>query len=122
MELGILMFTRKHTYVPYVWIKSRSPAMPNMHPDSNLTQLAEKVLLSLWKLNGLGRNRVKEESLKADLAANGTEQDLRAEIASLQILGLLESETSEGSNLLSLTALGLSILRQLEEDKLQELK
>jgi len=96
--------------------------MPNMHPDSNLTQLAEKVLLSLWKLNGVGRNRVKEESLKADLAANGTEQDLRAEIASLQILGLLESETSEGSNLLSLTALGLSILRQLEEDKLQELK
>jgi len=96
--------------------------MPNMLPNSNLTELGERVLLTLWKLNGVGNRRVNEEAIKAEIAAAGIQQDLGAEIAGLRAMGFLESATTDGSNMLSLTSLGLSVLRQLEEDKLQELK
>jgi hypothetical protein len=93
-----------------------------MPPDSNLTDLGEKILASLWKLGGVGKAGVSEESIRSDMAAGGSPEDIQGEIASLQNLGFLEAHSSDGSTLLSLTVLGLALLRQLEEDKLQELK
>lgn len=93
-----------------------------MPPDGNLTELGEKILVSLWKLGGVGKAGVRAEALKTDMAASGSPENLQAEITALQNLGFLEAQTSDGGILLSLTVLGLALLRQLEEDKLQELK
>jgi len=102
--------------------KSGEAPMQNMPPDGNLTELGEKILVSLWKLGGVGKAGVRAEALKTDMAASGSPENLQAEITALQNLGFLEAQTSDGGILLSLTVLGLALLRQLEEDKLQELK
>ena len=96
--------------------------MLNMPPDSKLTELGEKILLALWKMKGIGRNGIKEETLRAELATAGSSQGLNEEITSLYAQGFLQVAKTEGHSMVSLTALGLSFLRQIEEDRLQELK
>lgn len=96
--------------------------MPNMPPDSILTELGERILLALWKMKGIGRSGIKEEILRAELATEGSSQGLSEEIASLYAQGFLQATLTEGASVISLTALGLAVLRQIEEDKLQELK
>ena len=96
--------------------------MLNMPPESKLTELGEKILVALWKMKGIGRSGVKEEALRAELATAGALEGLSGEIASLHAQGFLQATFSEGNNLVSLTALGLAVLRQIEEDKLEELK
>lgn len=96
--------------------------MPNMPPDSKLTDLGERILLALWKMRGIGTSSIKVEALKTELAAGGPLQDLTEEITSLHNQGFLEANLGSENSAVSLTALGLSVLRQIEEDKLQELK
>ena len=96
--------------------------MPNMPPDSKLTELGERILLTLWKMRGIGTNSIKEEALKTELAVEGPLQDLTEEITNLNNQGFLEVDSVQGNRAVSLTALGLSVLRQIEEDMLQELK
>lgn len=96
--------------------------MLNMPPDSKLTELGEKILVALWKMKGIGRSGVKEEALRAELATAGSSQGLNEEITSLHAQGFLEATPAEGNSIISLTALGLAVLRQIEEDRLQELK
>ena len=96
--------------------------MPNMPPDRNLTELGERILVALWKMKGIGRSSIREETLRAELAPEGALEGLSGEIASLHAQGFLQATFSEGNNLVSLTALGLAVLRQIEEDKLEELK
>jgi hypothetical protein len=96
--------------------------MLNMPPDSKLTELGEKILLALWKMKGIGRNGIKEETLRAELATAGSSQGLNEEITTLHAQGFLQATTAEGTSNISLTALGLAVLRQIEEDRLQELK
>jgi hypothetical protein len=91
-----------------------------MLPDAKLTELGERILDTLWKTGSVGGNAMKEETLKAELASAGIQQDMSGEIAALKTQGFVT--TAEGDTALSLTALGISILRQIEEDKLQELK
>jgi hypothetical protein len=93
-----------------------------MAPESSLSELEETVLLTLWKLGGIGRNHVREETLRADLAKAGFESGCIGEMASLHDQGFLESVTVQDGKEISLTPLGLSLLRQIEEDKLEELK
>jgi len=93
-----------------------------MAPESSLSELEETVLLALWKLGGIGQNHVKEELLRADLAKAGFESGCTREMASLHDRGFLQSATIQGEKGISLTPLGLSLLRQIEEDKLEELK
>jgi hypothetical protein len=93
-----------------------------MAPESSLSDPEVKVLLALWKLRGTGKNHVKEEALRADLAMAGLESGCIKEVASLHDRGFLQSVTVEGGKEISLTALGLALLRQIEEDKLEELK
>jgi DNA-binding MarR family transcriptional regulator len=93
--------------------------MPSIN---KLTDSEERILLALWKLKGIGNNHIREASLKADLAVESSDDHWTGEIAKLQNQGFLDTVTVEGHNIISLTPLGLAILRQIEEDKLQELK
>lgn len=89
-------------------------------PSQSLTPLAEKILLTVWKLNGLGSHSVPEDSVKGELSL--TIEELAQEMQILHTLGFLSKETVDKKASVSLTPLGLAILRQIEEDKLQELK
>jgi hypothetical protein len=94
--------------------------MPNMPPQA-VSDLGEQILLTLWRLRGIGNKFVKQENLRADLAVD-SDQTWVGEIANLQTEGFLTSTNLDGRDAVSLTPLGLAILRQIEEDKLQELK
>ena len=94
--------------------------MPTMAQNDRLPNIREQILLTLWKLKAIGKTTIKEETLRAEMGAETTET-LTSEIEQLHKQGFLEKNSSNGVTL-SLTALGLSILRQVEEDHLQELK
>ena len=90
-----------------------------MSPDS-LTTLAEKILATVWKLNALCNRSIPQERVKTDLSI--TQDELIAETQKLQAQGFLSRIKVDEVDSLSLTPLGLAILRQIEEDSLQELK
>jgi hypothetical protein len=87
-----------------------------------LTEFGERVLLALWRLKGIGENHIREDSLGTDPAVAASVEHLANEIANLRNQGFLETVALDDHNAISLTPLGLAILRQIEEDKLQELK
>ena len=93
-----------------------------MPPQATLSDLEERILLALWKLRGIGKNTINERILKADLAAESESEGWMERIRSLNNQGFLEMGNVDGQNSFSLTALGLAILRRIEEDRLQELK
>jgi len=93
-----------------------------MAPESSLSELEETVLLALWKLRGIGKNHVREDALRADLAVAGLDSVCIKEVANLHDRGFLQSVTVQGEKEISLTPLGLSLLRKIEEDRLEELK
>ena len=89
---------------------------PNM-----LSELEERTLLAIWKLKGIGKNGVEESNLQAELQ-NETPQNKTGAVEALQNKGFIEKTNSSDRRFISLTPLGLAILRKLEEDRLQELK
>jgi RIO-like serine/threonine protein kinase len=89
-------------------------------PLDSLTPLAERILLTVWKLNAIGARFVNEDSVRAELSV--AIDELTKEIQNLRTQGFLSKTTINEKTSISLTALGLAILRQIEEDKLQELK
>ena len=72
-------------------------------------------------MRGIGKDPIKEETLRADLSPSSP-NNWTDDVTYLQNQGFVEATSRNGHNLLSLTALGLSILRKIEEDRLQELK
>jgi DNA-binding MarR family transcriptional regulator len=92
-----------------------------MPQTNSLTDLEERILLTIWKLKGIGKNRVPESNLQTELS-NETPQNLGGAIEALQNQGFVERRSSTDRTFLSLTPVGLAILRKLEEDRLQELK
>jgi len=95
--------------------------MPTMPQANSLSELEERILLTIWKLKGIGKNGVAESNLQTELP-NETPQNLAGAIEALQNQGFVERRSSADRTFLSLTPLGLAILRKLEEDRLQELK
>ena len=89
-------------------------------PSDVLSEIGEKILLAAWKLNGVGNRTVTEESLKAESSVSA--EEFAQETGILQVQGFIVKSTAQESNEFALTPLGLAILRQVEEDKLQELK
>jgi hypothetical protein len=89
---------------------------------NTLTESEERILLALWRLKGIGENRISEDSLKADMATGASMEPLTDGIARLQSQGFVEMTVMDDHRAVSMTPLGLAILRQIEEDKLQELK
>lgn len=96
--------------------------MLGMPPVNTLTESEERLLLTLWRLKGIGENRIREDSLKADMATGALEEPIADGIVRLQGQGFVERVAVDDHKAVSLTPLGLAILRQIEEDKLQELK
>jgi hypothetical protein len=120
---GILMFAFSYIKVSRGrWINQRNPPDPAMPSISTLTESEERILLVLWKMKGVGKNRVMEDSLKSDPSLATSGDLLTSEIVNLQNQGFLETVPADDHNTVSLTPLGLAILRQIEEDRLQELK
>ena len=95
--------------------------MPPMPETSGLPDFEQQVLLAIWKLKGIGKNGVDEKSLQTEMP-NETPQNLAGAIEALTNKGFIEQSNSSDHKSLSLTPLGLAILRKLEEDRLQELK
>jgi len=122
IDHGILMFAFLNTEVSCgTSIRTAQPSMPAMSFPEGITALQERILRSLWKLRGIGKDPIKEETLRADLSPSSP-NNWTDDVTYLQNQGFVEAISRNGHNLLSLTALGLSILRKIEEDRLQELK
>ena len=102
--------------------KIENPTESGMVSGDPLSELEEKLLLSLWKLKGIGKNHIRETTLKADLTQSESQGNWTNAISSLNDRSLLQVVTVDGEREISLTPLGLSLIRQIEEDKLQELK
>jgi len=94
--------------------------MANMEPPM-LSSQDHTILLTLWKLRGVGRNAVGLEALKAELPSEAISDGFPQTVERLQKQGFLEATNVQGQNMLSLTSLGLAILRQIQEDKLEEI-
>jgi RIO-like serine/threonine protein kinase len=90
-----------------------------MQPDS-LTPVAERILYTVWKLNAIGSRFVFEEAVKSELSIPA--EEFREEMERLQEQVFINTQKIDGKASLSLTPLGLAILRQAEEDSLQELR
>ena len=88
-------------------------------PSDTLSGIGERILLAIWKLNGLGTRSVTEYVLRAELT--GVADDLLQELQRLEEQGFVVKIEAGRSTEFTLTPIGLAILRQVEEDKLQEL-
>ena len=92
-------------------------------PYSNsLSETQENILLAIWKLKGIGNNRVDEITIKSELTNATSEDELKLAFRTLQDQGFVDAQVAEGHSTFSLTPLGVAILRKTEEDRLQELK
>jgi DNA-binding PadR family transcriptional regulator len=95
--------------------------MKSMSLSSGLSEEGEAVLLALWKLRGIGRNRVEERRVRVEMT-KGSSDDLTPTLELLEAQGFIEVKGVADRKSVSITPLGLAILRKIEEDKLQELK
>ena len=86
------------------------------------SETQESLLLAIWKLKGVGSNRVNEIRIKEELTNAMSEEDLKSAFRTLQAGGFLDTKTEGDQLAFSLTPLGVAILRKTEEDRLQELK
>jgi predicted transcriptional regulator len=91
------------------------------HTD-NLSEIQENILLTIWKLRGIGNNRVDETKIRNELSNLPANDELESALRTLQVQGFLGSELEGDHPTFSLTPLGVAILRKTEEDRLQELK
>ena len=95
--------------------------MKSMSLTSGLSEGGEAVLLAIWKLKGICTNTVDERQLKAEMAKEPSE-DLSSTLQLLETQGFIEIKDEADRKGVSITPLGVAILRKIEEDKLQELK
>jgi len=92
-----------------------------MPPANGLSEPQEALLLAIWKLRGIGNNAITEDQLKSQ-DTNLSTDSLPLTLGQLQTQGFLEISDRDGRRIVSITPLGLAILRKIEEDRLQEIK
>ncbi len=95
--------------------------MKSMSLTSGLSEGGEAVLLAIWKLKGIGTNTVDERQLKAEMEKEPSDE-LSSTLQLLETQGFIEIKDEADRKGVSITPLGVAILRKIEEDKLQELK
>lgn len=95
--------------------------MNNMPLTSGLSEGGEAALLAIWKLRAVGTNTVDEGQVKSEMT-NGPSEDVALTLQLLEAQGFIEIKDEADHKGVSITPLGLAILRKIEEDKLQELK
>lgn len=90
-------------------------------PSANsLSEPQEALLFAIWKLRGIGTNPITEDQLKAQMT-NESADSLPPTLTQLQSQGFVQIENNGGRKTVSITSLGLAILRKIEEDRLQEI-
>jgi len=90
-------------------------------PSPNaLSEPQEAVLFAIWKLKGIGTNPVTEDQLKTQIT-NTPAESLPPTLTQLQTQGFVQVDNDGGRKTISITPLGLAILRKVEEDRLQEI-
>ena len=91
-------------------------------PQANsLSDPEEAALLAIWKLRGIGTKQITEEQLRAE-TTNQPPASLPSALNQLQSQGFIEIAEQAGRKSISITPLGVAILRKVEEDRLQEIK
>jgi len=79
------------------------------------------MLFAIWKLRGIGNNPITEDQLKAQIS-NDPAESLQPALTELQSQGFVQVDNNGDQRTISITPLGLAILRKVEEDRLQEIK
>ena len=79
------------------------------------------MLFAIWKLRGIGNNPITEDQLKAQIS-NDPAESLQPALTELQSQGFVRVDNNGDQRTISITPLGLAILRKVEEDRLQEIK
>jgi predicted transcriptional regulator len=91
-------------------------------PSTNgLSEPQETMLFAIWKLKGIGSSTISEDQLRAQMT-NRPPETLPSILSELQFQGFVEISDNAGRKRISITPLGLAILRKVEEDRLQEIK
>jgi len=91
-----------------------------MPSPNGLSEPQETVLFAIWKLKGTGTNPVTEDQLKTQIG-NTPAEFLPPTLTQLQTQGFVQIDNDGGRKTISITPLGLAILRKVEEDRLQEI-
>ena len=89
-------------------------------PVPGLPALSEKVVSTLWKMNARGQKPVPEQALRAELSL--TVDEFAKEMERLRNQGFLSNVKVNEIPSISLTPLGVAILRQIEEENLEEIE
>ena len=92
--------------------------MPSVN---GLSEPGEAILFAIWKLMGIGTKTASEDQVKAQVPSQPPETVMET-LTQLQTQGFIEIKNQEGEKAISITPLGLAILRKVEEDRLQEIK
>jgi predicted transcriptional regulator len=92
-----------------------------MPPANGLSEPQEAMLFAIWKLRGIGNKSITEDQLNAQMS-NESAEPLPPTLTQLQSQGFVQIAEKGGRKIISITPLGLAILRKLEEDRLQEIK
>jgi predicted transcriptional regulator len=90
-------------------------------PANGLSEHQETMLFAIWKLRAIGNNAVNEDQLKRELADQPAVA-LSSTLDQLRTLGFVDITTNSEQKNISITPLGVAILRKVEEDRLQEIK
>jgi len=91
-------------------------------PSPGFSETEQKILFTIWSMKGVGKNSVRQDAVLRRITKTNEPLTLEKNIERLQKLGFVEVVVLDGQNGLSLTPLGISLLRQIEEDQLEELK
>jgi hypothetical protein len=79
------------------------------------------MLFAVWKLKGIGKTTVSEDELRRQMTDDPVET-FPATLTQLQSQGFIEIKNKAGPRGISITPLGVAILRKVEEDRLEEVK
>jgi hypothetical protein len=112
-------FPKHRSFISKIDISHKQELNVTMPAANGLSEPQEAVLFAIWKLKGIGNNGVSQEQLMTEMTSNPVET-LSTTLSELQILGFVNINDGIGKGI-SMTPLGLAILRKVEEDRLQEI-
>jgi predicted transcriptional regulator len=113
-------FPKHRSFISKIDISQKQELHLAMPLSNGLSGPQEAVLFAIWKLRGIGNNGVSEEQLKTEMT-NTPAENLPTTLSELQTLGFLEINDGVSGKGISMTPLGLAILRKVEEDRLEEI-
>lgn len=92
-----------------------------MPPPNGLSEPQKAALFAIWKLKAIGSMAVTEDQVKRQMG-DDSNPDIPTILKQLQSQGFVHINDKAGANNVSMTPLGVAILRKVEEDRLEEIK